>query len=81
MRICLVCNDCRGALWQLSCAVQCRWAYEQVVEALCRLYKDVTGPVAQHLLYGSARPGCPGALADALLALAVGLSTATPGMR
>ena len=59
----------------------CRWAYEQVAEALCRLYKDVNGRVGQHLLYSSARPGCPGALADALLALAQGLSTAKPAMR
>lgn len=66
---------------KLHSIVHRRWAYEQVAEALCRLYKDVTGRVGQHLLYGSARPGCPGALADALLALAQGLSTAKLGMR
>ena len=52
-----------------------------MAEALCRLYKDVNGRVGQHLLYGSPRPGCPGALADALQALAQGLSSAKPAMR
>lgn len=59
----------------------CRWAYEQVAEALCRLYKDPNGRVGQHLRHGSLRAGCPGALADALLALAQGLANAHTDVR
>ena len=58
-----------------------RWAYEQVAEALCKLYKTPEGRVGQHLLYGSPRAGCPGALADALLALAQGLVLAHTDIR
>lgn len=60
---------------------QCRWAYEQVAEALCKLYKDPEGRVGQHLLYGSPRAGCPGLLADALLDLAQGLAEAHMDIR
>ena len=59
----------------------CRWAYEQVAEALCKLYKDPHGRVGQHLHHGSPRAGCPGALADALLALAQGLASAHTDIR
>ena len=59
-----------------ACLCACRWAYEQVAEALCKLYKDPEGRVGQHLLYGSSRAGCPGLLADALLDLAQGLAEA-----
>ncbi|KAL3141037.1 hypothetical protein ABBQ32_005551 [Trebouxia sp. C0010 RCD-2024] len=58
-----------------------RWAYEQVADALCKLYKGVQGRVGQHLLHGSPRAGCPGALADALLALAQGLKAAHTDIR
>lgn len=58
-----------------------RWAYEQVAEALCKLYRDPAGPVGQHLLYGSSKAGCPGLLADALLDLAQGLAEAHVDIR
>lgn len=48
---------------------------------LCKLYKGVQGRVGQHLLHGSPRAGCPGALADALLALAQGLTAAHTDIR
>ena len=59
----------------------CRWAYEQIAEALCKLYKDPEGRVGQHLLFGSPRAGCPGLLADALLDLAQGLAGARMDIR
>ena len=58
-----------------------RWAYEQVADALCKLYKDPEGRVGQHLLYGAPRAGCPGLLADALLDLAKGLAHAHTDIR
>lgn len=64
---------CLGVSYGLQ---DCRWAYEQVAEALSKLYKDPEGRVGQHLLYGSPRAGCPGLLADALLDLAQGLAEA-----
>lgn len=82
---CMIPHCCNPSVLQhVACQCMgcvCRWAYEQVAEALCRLYKDPNGRVGQHLRHGSPRAGCPGALADALLALAQGLANAHADVR
>ena len=50
-----------------------RWAHEQVVEALIKVYRSPQGRLAQGLMFSNKGAPCPGVLAQALLQLAEGL--------
>ena len=64
-----------------TCLDNRRWAYEQAVESLIKVYKDAEGRAAQGCMYGTRGAACPGALAEALKLLAEGLRHAKPELR
>ena len=70
-----------GTLHRQRCCNSARWAFEQISEVLIKSYKSCEGNIANALLHCKPGAGRPGALAEALRRLALGLADAPADIR